>query len=291
MEGIVFAGSSCEVLGKEIAEELACEYGKVIIKRFPDGELYLRVLSEVEGKTCIVVQSICKPQDSNFFELIALQDTLKDLNAKEIITVVPYYGYGRQDKRFNAGECLSSKVIAEHIQQSCDKFYTINVHKEKILEFFNIPAKNLDASPLLGEYFKSYREELHSPVVLAPDEGAISLAKSVAKVLGCKYDYLEKKRIAPGEVEMKPKNLEVKGRDVIIVDDIIDSGGTMLKAIEMLKKQGATGVFVACIHAVLTGNVVTQLFSHAIDVIATNTIPSQISFITVAPLISRALKK
>jgi len=146
----------------------------------------------------------------------------------------------------------------------------------------------LDASPLLGEYFKAY--ELSSPIILGPDKGAISLAKEVARILNCEYDYLEKKRIAPGEVEMKPKNLDVKGKDVIIVDDIIDSGGTMLKAINMLRQQKARGVFVACIHPVLTGNVVTQLFSSAIDVVATNTIPSQISFITVSPLISQALK-
>ena len=286
--GMVFAGSTCEILAREVAEDLNYELGKLIIRRFPDGELYLRILSEVEGKKCIVIQSISKPQDSNFFELLALQDTLRDMGAKEIVTVVPYYGYGRQDKRFKEGECLSAKIIAEHIQLRSNKFYTINIHEEKILDFFEIPAKNLEAAPLLGDYFKTY--ELNSPVVLAPDEGAITLAERVSKVINCDFDYLEKKRLAPGKVEIRPKKLDVKNREIIIVDDMIDSGGTMIEAIRMIKQQGAKNIFVACVHPVLTGNVITQLFTYALDVVATNTIPSQISFITVSPLISHALK-
>lgn len=287
---IVFGGSMCQTLAKEAADELNFELGQLTIKNFPDGERYLRIDSEVKGKDCIVIQSTSKPQDSNLLELLVILETLRDLGANKISTVVPYFGYGRQDKRFIDGEAVTARVIAKHIQLHSDEFFTINVHQTEILKFFSISATVLDAAPMLGDYFKTH--ELEAPVVIGPDKGAIELAKNVASVIGCSYDYLEKRRIAPGQVEMKPKNLDIADKDVIFVDDMIDTGGTMLEAINMLRTQKAGNVLVGCVHPVLTGNVVTKLFgAGAVDVIATNTIPSQISFITVAPLIASALKK
>ncbi|MFQ5886969.1 MAG: ribose-phosphate diphosphokinase, partial [Anaerolineae bacterium] len=205
-----------------------------------------------------------------------------------VITVIPYYGYGRQDKAFKDGEAVSARVFAKHVSMHSDEFYTINVHEDEILKFFEIPAHGLDASSTLGDYLKTY--ELEDPLVIGPDEGAGRLAMGAAKVLGCDHDMLEKSRIAPGEVEMTPKKLNVEGRDVFLVDDMIDSGGTMLEAMDMLRSQKARNVFVGCVHPVLTGNVVSQLFSAgAVDVVATNTIPSDISFITVSGIIAGAL--
>lgn len=287
---IVFGGSVCQILAKEAADELNFELGQLTIKNFPDGERYLRVDSEVKGKDCIVIQSTSKPQDSNLLELLTILETLRDLGANKISTVVPYFAYGRQDKRFIEGEAVTARVIAKHIQLHSDELFTINVHQTEILKFFSISATILDAAPMLGDYFKTH--ELEAPVVIGPDKGAIELAKNVASVIGCSYDYLEKRRIAPGQVEMKPKNLDIADKDVIFVDDMIDTGGTMLEAINMLRTQKAGNVLVGCVHPVLTGNVVTKLFgAGAVDVIATNTIPSQVSFITVAPLIASALKK
>lgn len=287
---MIFPGTICQALGREVADELGLEVGRLTIRAFPDGERYLRVDSEVEGKHCIVIQSTSHPQDTNFMELITLADTIKDLGASKVTAVLPYYGYGRQDKRFKPGEAISSKVIAKHLSQGVDAFVTVNIHEEKILNFFEVPCLNLDASPLLGDYFKTH--ELASPVVVAPDEGALAMAEKVASVVGCPHDFLEKERLAPGKVEMKPKSLDVAEKDVILVDDMIDSGGTMLEAITMLRKQGALNLMVGCVHPVLTGNVITKLFSAgAIDAVATNTIPSQISFITVSSLIAEALKK
>jgi ribose-phosphate pyrophosphokinase len=287
---IVFGGSACQILAKEVADELNFELGQPTIKNFPDGERYLRIDSDVKGKDCIVIQSTSKPQDSNLFELLTILETLKDLGAAKISTVVPYFGYGRQDKRFLEGEAVSARVAAKHIQLNSDEFFTINVHQTEILKFFSIPATVLDAAPMLGDYFKTH--ELEAPVVIGPDKGAIELAKNVASIIGCGSDYLEKRRIAPGQVEMKPKTLDIADKDVILVDDMIDSGGTMLEAINMLRAQKAGNVLVGCVHPVLTGNVITRLFgAGAVDVIATNTIPSEISFITAAPLIANALKR
>lgn len=288
MVDLVFGGTACQALAKEVAGEIQSELGRLLVRRFPDGEAYLRVESDVKGRSCAVIQSTCKPQDSNIFELLALLETLKELGAKEVITVVPYYGYGRQDKVFRDGEAVSARVFAKHVEMHSDKLYTINVHEDAILKFFKIPAKGLDASATLGEYFKAH--ELRDPVVIGPDDGAEHLAKGVAKVLACEHDTLEKKRIGPGEVEIKPKKLNVEDKDVFLVDDMIDSGGTMFEAINMLKTQKAGNILVGCVHPVLTSNVVSRLFAAgAVDVVATNTIPSEISFITVSGIIAGVL--
>jgi len=283
---IIFGGSTCQTLAKEVVEELNFELGSLIIRRFPDGELYLRVKGEVKGEDCIVIQSTSRPQDSNLLELFLTLETLKNLGANKITTVVPYFGYGRQDKIFKVG-AVSSRAVAKHLQLHTDEFLTVNIHEANILNFFNITSKELDASPLLGDYFKTH--QLDAPIVIGPDRGAVKIAESVAKVIGCDFDYLEKRRLAPGKVEMEPKNLKVDGKDVILVDDMIDSGSTMLEAIKMLSPR-TNNILIGCIHPVLTGNVITRLFAAgALDVVATNTIPSQISFITVASVIADAL--
>ena len=286
---LIFSGNVCQALGREVADELGIEIGGLTIKSFPDGERYLRVDSDVADKHCIVIQSTSHPQDANFMELITIVDTLKDLGASKVTAALPYFGYGRQDKRFKSGEAISSKVLAKHLSLESDELITVNIHEETILDFFDIPSHNLDASPLLGDYFKTH--ELTSPIVIAPDECALKMAKDVAVVAECPHDYLEKNRLAPGKVEVKPKSLDVAEKDVILVDDMIDSGSTMLEAIHMLKGQGALNVLLGCVHPVLTSNVISKLFSAgAVDVVATNTIPSKVSFITVSPLIAEALR-
>lgn len=285
----VFGGSTCQSLAREVAGELDCEIGKLTIKWFLDGERYIRVKSDVKGKDCIVIQSTSRPQDANIMELLQLLDTLKENGAANVVTVVPYFSYGRQDKVFGPGENVTSKTIAKHIEMNSDAFYTINVHKRHIMDFFNIPAVELDASPVLGDYFKIH--ELEAPVIIGPDDGAERLAKGVADVMGCPFDYLQKTRLGPGKVEMEPKNVDVGGKDVIIVDDIIDSGGTMVEAMKMLQSKGAASILIGTVHPVLTGNVITRLFSGgAADVVATNTINSQISYLTVSELIAEALR-
>ena len=287
-ERIIFGGSTCQSLAREVAGELGCQLGQLTIKHFPDGERYLRVDTDVKGKECIVIQSTPKPQDENIMELLQLLDTLKENGAKKITTVVPYFGYGRQDKCFTEGENLTSKTVAKHIELNSDEFYSINIHKKHIMDFFKIPSHELDASQILGEYFKTHA--LEAPVVIGPDDGAERLAAGVADVISCPFDYLEKKRLGPGSVEMKPKKIDVAGKDVILVDDIIDTGGTMVEAMKMLLSQGAASILVGTVHPVLTGNIIARLFSSgAADVVATNTINSQISYLTVSSLIAEAL--
>lgn len=286
---LCFGGSTSQTLAREVSRIAGFDEGSLEVKTFPDGELYVRIETPVQGEDCAVIQSTSRPQGENLLELLAVLETLRDMGAEKVAAVVPYYGYGRQDRRFKEGECVTSKMVAEHIQLHCDEFYTINIHKEAILDFFDIPAHGLDAAPLLGEYFKGM--DLEDPLVVGPDMGAQELATRVSEVLGCDKDCLEKKRLGPGQVEMKPKGIETAGKDIIIVDDIIDSGGTMLTALKTLKAKHASSVSIACIHPVLTGNIITRLYAAGARVVAaTDTIPSQISEISVASLIADALK-
>ncbi len=286
---IVIPGTASQVLAKEVADELNAELAGVTCRVFPDGELYLRIESEIAGDECVVVQSTPRPQNRNIFELLALLETLREGGAKEITAVVPYFAYARQDRSFAQGEAVTSRVLAKHISLHADKFIGINLHKSAILDYFGIEAEEIDASPELGEYFRS--RGIEDCVVISPDKGALAMAERVASCLGCEHDYLEKTRLGPGEVVVKPKNLNVQGMNAIIVDDIIDSGGSMVEAIRMLRAQGAANIYVACIHAVATGSAIARLFAAgAKEVVGTNTIPSQISFISVASRIAQVLR-
>jgi ribose-phosphate pyrophosphokinase len=280
---IVLGGSSSLELAEELSIVLECELGKADMKRFPDGEQFVRIESSVDGEDVAVVLSTSRPQDENLMELYFIIDALVDLRAN-VTAVIPYYGYGRQDRAFNRGEAVSSKTIAKHIQLSAKKVITVNPHKEYILDYFDIPAFSVDASPLIGEYFKD--KELDQPVVVAPDAGSQGLAQKVAGVTGWNYGCCEKRRLGPGRVVTSAEKIELNGEDVIIVDDIIDSGGTIVEAAKALKKGGAGQIRVACIHPVLTGNADDRILEIAVELVATS-----YSKISVASLLSEAIKK
>ncbi len=289
MVDLIVGGSSCQVLSREISDELNIELAMVESGRFPDGELYLRVDSDVKGRDVAIVQSTSKHQDSNLFELLSLLETIKREGAREVTAVVPYFGYGRQDRSFAPGEAITSRVIAELISKYADKFISLNLHKSTILDFFDIEALEGDVTPAIAEYYSSFG--VKDAVIISPDLGASGLAKNLGKHLKCKYDHLEKKRIGPGRVKIMPSNINLKGKNVIIYDDIMDSGGSISEAVKLLHKQGAESILTACIHPVLSNNAITRLFtSGVVDLVGTNTIPSQISFITVSEIISKMLK-
>jgi ribose-phosphate pyrophosphokinase len=282
---IVLGGSSSLELAAEVSQAFGYELGVVRVKRFPDGELFLKIESDVKNEDVVVIQSTSRPQDESLMELFFMMGALVDLGAK-IACVVPYYGYGRQDRAFSKGEAVSSRTIAKHIGLSAKRFITINPHKDYILNYFSIPAKSLDAAPLIGEYFKE--KALDCPLVVAPDSGSKGLAEKVAHVIDCKSLHCEKKRLGPGKVVTSADDIKLNGEDVIIVDDIIDSGGTIVEAAKALRKRGAGSIRVACIHPVLTGSAAERIKGIADELVATNTIRSDYSKISVAPLIAEA---
>ena len=294
MVDIILGGSSAQVLAIKIGRLLKAPVLLPEIKRFPDGEKYVRITGDVNGKTVAVIQSFYHQPDEFLIEYFLMVDTLKDLGAKRVLGVVPYFAYARQDERFKPGEAVSFKIVTKLIEEvGTDEIYTVDTHLhrvEQLSEIFRIPAHNLTAVPLLAQYIKK-NFELTNPIVIGPDEEAEQWAKVAAKELEAEYDVLEKERLGPSEVRIKTRELDVKNRDVVIVDDIISTGGTMVEAIKMLKEHGAKNIIAACTHPILVQNALTKIYqAGALAVIGTDTVPSSISFVSVAPVMAEALR-
>lgn len=294
MVDIILGGSSAQVLAIKIGRLLKASVLLPEIKRFPDGEKYVRITGDVNGKTVAVIQSFYHQPDEFLIEYFLMVDTLKDLGAKRVLGVVPYFAYARQDERFKPGEAVSFKIVTKLIEEvGTDEIYTVDTHLhrvEQLSEIFRIPAHNLTAVPLLAQYIKK-NFELTNPIVIGPDEEAEQWAKVAAKELEAEYDVLEKERLGPSEVRIKTRELDVKNRDVVIVDDIISTGGTMVEAIKMLREHGAKNIIAACTHPILVQNALTKIYqAGALAVIGTDTVPSSISFVSVAPVMAEALR-
>lgn len=271
----IIAGSSSPQLATTLSEMLDVPLARTTVKRFPDGELYVRVHEEMDE--AVVIQNTYP--DGNIVELFLLQDAARRMGARTLRVVVPYYGYGRQDKVFEEGEAVSAAKLADLIEQDADMVATVDPHKEYISEFFDIRARVVTAVRELAEHFSG-----RADMALAPDRGALQRAKLAAETMGCPYDHLEKTRISGDQVEMQPKKLDVAGRHVLIIDDIISTGGTMAAAIHNLKKQGAAEVYAACSHGLFAEGAVERIREAGCDdMVATDTIESRFSQVSAAP--------
>ncbi|MDD3398420.1 MAG: ribose-phosphate diphosphokinase [Candidatus Methanomethylophilaceae archaeon] len=282
---IVVGGSSSRDLAKELAQKLGCKYVQAASTRFPDGECYTRIEDGELDDDVIIVQNTYP--DENIVEMFLLQDAVDRLGAKSISLVIPYYGYSRQDRIFKPGEPESAKVMAKRLELLCDRVLTIDIHKEDVLRWFNCPAKDVKAARAIADYFQDRDIDL----VLAPDIGAAGRAKEVADYMGVPYDHLEKVRLSGTDVRIAPAHVDCQGKNVLIVDDIIATGGTILAATEQLKLQGAKGVSVACTHGVFTKNALERLTGSNIDALLTcNTLENEVSNISVAKIVADALQ-
>ena len=278
----VVGGSASKTLSVELAKCLKCKLAKVETKRFPDDECYVRIQDDLDDRDVFLVQTAWP--DRNIIELFLLQDAIREFDVSSLTTVVPYFGYARQDKQFLPGEPISARAIARLIQLNTDEFLTVDVHAHTIIDWFeNISAKNVAAYPQIGKHLKGKGIEL----ILSPDEGRADNAKRVADVVNCESDYLVKERVDGETVKMTPKKLDVTGKMVAIVDDIISTGGTIVKAAEQLKKQGASKIFAACTHGVFAGNAISKLEAVCDEICTTDTIENPKTCITVAPEIAR----
>ena len=273
----VVAGNASPMLALRIAKTLNLRLAKTTFKKFPDGEIYVKV--EDFDDTNVVVQSLnC---NENVVSLMLLFDALNDT---EVVAVVPYMGYARQDKAFEDGEAISIRAIARLLESYASKVVTVNIHSKDAASHFS-KLIDLDAMPIIGNYFKE-----QDVVMLSPDFGSYERVKVAAKAANCEFDYLEKRRIDAETVEIAPKNLDVEGKDVVIVDDIISTGGTIVEATKILLKNGAKSVKAACVHAVLANYALNKLYNAGItEVIATDTVERVVSKISVAGLIADRL--
>jgi ribose-phosphate pyrophosphokinase len=293
MDKVIIGGSSSYVLAVKLARELNATLLGTGIKRFPDGEKYVRIEGDLNGVDAVVLQSMYLNPDEYLMEYFLMVEALKDSGAKTVTGVIPYFAYARQDKRFNPGEAMSLKTVSKLIETvGTDQLFTVDMHLHRVDDMgkiFNIPAKNLTAIPAIAHYIGE-NLPLEKPLIIGPDEEAEQWARTAAIHLETDYDVLEKKRLSSTEVEITTRELEVKNRDVAIIDDIISTGGTIAKTIEALKKQGAKKIVAACTHPILVDNALKKIYTAgAYDVIGTTTIPSPISVVEIANTLAHAL--
>src|SRR5438034_8517347 len=284
----VIGGSASVILAKAVARELSAGIVDVAFEKhrggFPDGERYVRLLGSVARDHVVLVQTT--HPDPMIVEFLLLADAVRDAGARRITAIVPYFGYGRQDKRFLDGEPISAKTIAKHIAVDCNELLTMAIPANpEILRTFPLPTREVSGMPAIGRYLKSAKVD----VLLAPDEGALRLAKEASAVAGVPFDFLVKERIDSYTVKIEPKALAVKGKSVGIVDDVISTGGTIATAAQELRAQGARRVIAACVHGLFVDKAEENLKA-CDDVIETDTIQSKFTKVSVAPEFAAAIR-
>lgn len=287
----VVLGPASKGLGEKTAELAGLEVVEVAYRAFPDGESYVRLESSVQDEHVVIVQTTSAPQDTRLMQLAFLANASKRNGACKVTVVVPYLGYARQDKMFLEGEGVSVETVAGMLKAAgVDAMITVNIHAESALKEFPFPAKTLSAIPLLAEYF--VKKGFEKAFALAPDKGAMYIAEQAQSVLGGGAGHLNKKRNRyTGQTTQKGEGLDVKGQTVIIFDDIISTGGTIVGATKILRELGAVRVFTACVHPVLVGDAEQRILNAGVEeVVGTDSIASHVSKVSLAPLIAKALK-
>ena len=294
----IFGGTANAALTNEICEFLDCEIGKSSLTRFSDGEIYFQILENVRGADVFIVQPTCPPVDSNLIELCLMIDAFKRASARRITAVVPYFGYARQDRKDKPRVPISSKLVSDLLVASgTDRLLMMDLHAPQIQGFFSIPVDHLFAAPVLVEHFQKLN--LPSLTVVSPDAGGVERARAFAKRLNADLAMVNKRRIEANVAQVMNVIGDVKNRTCLVVDDIIDTAGTLVKNAEALLKAGATKVYASCTHPVLSGPAVERIQnSELIEVMVTNTIPlhtaakqcKKISVLSVGKLLSQAIQ-
>ncbi len=295
----LFSGNANIVLAKEIAAYLGIPLGDAFVATFSDGEINVKINENVRGMDVFAVQPTSSPVNHNLMELLLMIDAFKRASAKRITAVIPYYGYARQDRKAQPRVPITARLVADLITTAgADRVLTVDLHAGQIQGFFNVPVDNLFATPVLFDYLKDIG--LDDPVVISPDAGGVERARAFSKRLGGSIAIIDKRRSAPNVAEVMNIIGDVKGRDALLLDDMIDTAGTITKAVDAIKRNGAKKVMAACSHAVLSGPAIKRLNESELDkVVATNTIAMdgkqkecpKLKVLTVAPLIGEAIKR
>lgn len=293
----IFSGAANLPLAQELCDHLSVPLGKVKLKRFSDGEVSFQILENVRGQDVFLVQPSCPPVAESLMELLVMIDAFKRSSAQRITAVLPYYGYARQDRKDKPRVPISSKLVADLLTAAgAHRILAMDLHADQIQGFFNIPVDHLYATPVLIEHLKQmHLEEL---TIVSPDSGGVERARFYAKYLKANLAIIDKRRVADNEAEVMNIVGDVHGRDVIIVDDLIDTGGTIVNATREMRKKGARRLFASATHGVLSGPAIGRLQESEFEqVLVTNTIPlseekriPKIRVLSVAPLLGEAIK-
>ncbi|MGB6018507.1 MAG: ribose-phosphate pyrophosphokinase [Sulfurimonadaceae bacterium] len=291
----IFAGSSSVDFAQEICKTLDVPLAKADVKRFSDGEISVQIAESVRGRDVFIVQSTGSPSNDNLMELLIMTDALRRSSASSITAVVPYYGYARQDRKAAPRVPITAKLVADLYETAgIDRVVTIDLHAGQIQGFFNIPVDNLYGSIVFKEYVQS--KNLPNPVIASPDIGGVERARYFAKQLGLEMVIVDKRREKANESEVMNIIGDVEGKDVIIVDDMVDTAGTMVKAAAALKGKGATSVMAIATHGVLSGKAYVNLDSDALDELCiSNTLVTKphdsVTVLSVAPLFAEVIRR
>ena len=285
----IISGKTSENLAKKLSKKIKANLVKSEIRVFPDGESKITLIGKISKKKSIVLQSIYPPVDTNLVQVLSLITKAKE-NSSEVIAVIPYMGYARQDREFLPGEIVTMKVLGKLFKSAgASKIIVVDIHSSIGLKHFSIKTKNVTAIPDLVGFFKKL--SLKNPLVVSPDQGGKERAKEFAKEFNSDYIALEKTRDRKtGKVKIKTKNLEVENRDLILVDDIISTGGSIIKATQFLKKQKCKKIYVACTHALLINDAEKKIKKAGVtNIISTNTIPGKTSKVDISKTIAKAI--
>lgn len=288
---IITCGNSVKI-AKELARKLKAKYSPLTISSFPDGDIYLKFNTELKGQEVVIVQSFQPHSDRSLFDLIFAAETAKDLGAKKVILAAPYLAYMRQDKRFNPGEAISSRIMAKLLNNSVDKIITIDTHLHRyksLKEIFTIPAKNLTANRLIADYV---RKNIKNPVIIGPDWESYQWAEEIARKVGVESTVFRKTRFSSRHVEEKMiKPVELKNKEVVIVDDIISTGHTIAEAAKKAKASGAKKIIAIGVHGLLVGEAISIMKKAGVqEIVTTNCIEHKTNKIDVTGLLAEALR-
>jgi ribose-phosphate pyrophosphokinase len=295
----IFSGNANKPLSAAISSYLGIALGNGLVNKFSDGETWVEINDNVRGADVFVIQPSSYPANDHIMELLIMIDALKRASADRITAVIPYYGYARQDRKVLPRTPISSKLVADLISSAgADRVLTMDLHAGQIQGFFNIPVDHLFAKPVLIEYLrKTFRDDL---VVVAPDAGGAERARSFAKLLNSPMAMIDKRRSKPNESEVMNIIGEVEEKQAVIIDDIIDTGGTIVKAAQSIKQKGAVAVYACCTHPVLSGKAVENIETSCIkELIVTDTIElrqnaaacKKIKVLTVSKLLAEAIRR
>jgi ribose-phosphate pyrophosphokinase len=295
----VFTGNANPSLAKEICQKMNIHPGNALVGRFSDGEINVQIVDNVRGMDVFVVQPTSSPVNRHLMELLIMIDALKRASAARITAVLPYYGYSRQDRKVQPRVPITSKLVADLITAAgANRVLTVDLHAGQIQGFFNIPVDNLFAAPVLLEYLRSMK--FSKLTVVSPDAGGVERARAFAKRLNAALAIIDKRRDKPNVAQVMNIIGDVKGRDCLMLDDMVDTAGTLTEGASALKTNGASKIYAACTHAVLSGPAITRINESAIDeVIATNTIAldskqqecKKLIVLSVAPLLADAITR
>lgn len=300
-EMMLFAGNANNALGQRVADYLGIELGRMTSTQFSDGELRVRIEQSARGKEVFIIQPTCQPANDTLMELLIMLDAFRRASASKISVVMPYYGYARQDKKIKPREPVTARLVADLIQNSgAARVVAVDLHAEQIQGFFSIPVDHLYGGPIIGRYLKEqgYHED-KDVVVVSPDVGGVGRARSLAEMLKSPLAMLAKRRPEPNKVDIVEIIGDVEGKRCIMIDDMIDTGGSVISGAEHLMKHGAIEVMACCTHAVYSGDAAQRMQDSDISrLVAMDTVPiaeskrvDKLTILPIAPLLGEAIKR